>query len=284
MNIRQSYSYSILRYIHDTSTGEFVNVGLVMFSPEGGFLQFKCRSTVGRVSSMFPTLKTSAFKALLASVIKRFDLMAAENTSELGMWEKKTTLGDILLSTLPKDDSSLVWSHISSGATAELKTSFDKIFSRQISKFDQKIPKHRRSDDDVWRTFRKDLEKRNLLGFFEAKSITGKDDEINFPFAWKNGIWHCIEPISFDLTAPDSIRDKAHKWLGQITSVTDSTDKFKVYLVLAKPKQENLSAAFEKAKSILEKSPVASEIYEEDDISVLVDKLSLQVAAHNGAQ
>lgn len=281
MNIRLAYSYSVLRYVHDTLTGEFVNVGLVMFSPEGSFLRFKSKTTVGRVTSMFPSLKTSAFKELLRSVKNRFSVIEAETTADLGMWGKKSNLNEILLSALPKDDSSLLWSPISSGVTSDLKNSFEKIFARHISKFDQKTHRGRRSDDDVWRLFRRDLEKRNLLSFFETKSISGKDDEVEFPFAWKNGIWHCIEPISFDLTAPESIRDKAHKWLGQIASVTDSSEKFKVYLVLAKPQQSNLAGAFEKAISILEKVPVESEIYVDNDMERLVEKLHRQVEAHN---
>jgi len=281
MSVRLPYSYSVLRYVHDTLTGEFVNVGLVLFSPEGRFLRFKAKTTVGRVTSMFPSLKTSAFKELLRSVKKRFDVIEAETSAGLGIWERKSNLDEILLYAMPQDDSSLVWSPISTGVTSDLKGSFDKIFSRYISKFDQKTIRNRRTDDDVWRLFRRDLEKRNLLSFFETKSISGKDDEVEFPFAWKNGVWHCIEPISFDLTAPESIRDKAHKWLGQIASVTDSQDEFKVYLVLAKPQQSNLAGAFEKAISILEKVPVPNEIYVDSDMEKLVDKLYKQVEAHS---
>lgn len=281
MSIRLPYSYSVLRYVHDTLTGEFVNVGLVLFSPEGSFLRFKGKTTVGRLTSMFPSLNALAFKALLRSVKNRFSVIEAETTAGLGIWETKSNLDEILLYALPKDDSSLVWSPVSSGVTSDLNNSLEKIFARHISKFDQKTHRNRRSDEDVWRLFRRDLEKRNLLSFFEAKSISGKDDEVEFPFAWKNGIWHCIEPISFDLNAPESIRDKAHKWLGQIASVTDSSEEFKVYYVLAKPQQSNLATAFEKAISILEKVPVASEIYVDSDMERLVEKLYQQVEAHN---
>lgn len=280
MNMRIPYSYSVLRYVHDTVTGEFVNVGLVMFSHEGAFLRFKTKSTMSRLTSMFPSLKTSAFKALMSSLRNRFSVIEAEATAGLGIWEKKSRLDEVLLDALPKDDSSLVWSPVSTGVSADLAASYDKIFSRHITKFDQKAHRKTRSDEDVWRQFRKDLEKRNLLNFFESKNIAGKDDEVEFPFAWKNGIWHCIEPISFDLAASESIREKAHRWLGQITSVTDSAEKFKVYLVLAKPQQSNLSGAFDKAVSILEKVPVASEIYIDSEMDSLVEKLQEQVKQH----
>lgn len=280
MSNRLPYSYSVLRYVHDTVTGEFVNVGLVMFSEQGAFLRFSTKPTIGRVTSMFPSLNTSAFKELLRILSKRFAVIESEIKGLLAFEGKRFKLSDLLLQSMPKDDSSLVWSPVASGVSADLASTYDKVFARHITKFDQKSARKNRTDDDVWRQFRRDLEKRNLLNFFEAKNISGKDDEVEFPFAWKNGIWHCIEPISFDLTASDSIRDKAHKWLGQIASVTDSVEKFKVYLVLAKPAKPSLEGAFKKAVAILQKAPVDHELFVDSEMSALVDRLHKQVDEH----
>lgn len=282
MSNRIPYSYSVLRYVHDTVTGEFVNVGLVMFSSQGAFLRFRTKTAIGRITSMFPSLEAAAFKDLLLALKKRFTVIEAGSKCGLDLDRTKSTLEELLLDAMPNDDSSLVWAPVAQGVSADLSATFDKLFVRQVTKFDQKSLRKARTDVDVWRQFRRDLEQRNLLSFFETKNITGKDDEIEFPFAWKNGIWHCIEPISFDLTAADSIKDKAHKLLGQITSVTDASEKFKVYLVLAKPSQQNLGGAFEKAVSILQKVPVANEIYLEGDVSELVDKLQKQLEIQPG--
>lgn len=281
MSARLPYTFSILKYVHDSLSGEFVNIGVAMFSAEGNFLRFKCRSTTGRVTAMFPSVKHNSFKNLLEPIKSRFSLLEANSSANLKLWKRFESLDEVLNETVPKDDSSLVWSALSFGASNNLEAAFEKIFIRHVSKFDQKIVRSQKSDDDVWRVFRKDLEKRNLLEFFERKSISVRDDEVEFPFAWKNGIWHCVDPISFDLTAPDSIKDKAHRWLGQITSVMNSSDKFKVYLVVAKPQQAELASAFDKAIRILEKSPVPKEIYIEGEIDTLMDKLSSQVAAHS---
>lgn len=281
MSNRSPYSYVVLRYIHDIVSGEFVNIGVLFFSPDKKFVKFKCKSSLGRVASMFPTADGSAFKAVIDLVKARYSLIAAEVSANLNLWEQRQSLARLAEQIVPKDDSSLVWSHVSSGATADLEQSFEKIYARYVQKFEKKKPALRhRSDADIWRSFRKNLERRNILNFFEKKSISGKDDEMEFPFAWKNGVWHCIEPISFDLTAPESIREKAHKWLGQITSITDSSEKFRLYFVLAKPKSANLSAAFEKAVSILEKAPVDHEVYIENQMDTLVSKLSAQLEQH----
>jgi hypothetical protein len=105
----------------------------------------------------------------------------------------------------------------------------------------------------VWRHFSRELENHQLSNFFVEKTISGRDDDVQFKSAWKNGIWHCVEPLSFDLTAADSIRDKAHRFLGQMTSVADAPEKFKLYLVLATPSEPALKPVFEQAVQILKK-------------------------------
>lgn len=279
MSKRSSYSYSILRYVHDISTGEFVNVGLVMHSRDAVFLRFRNKTTTSRISTLFPNFKASQFKSLIKLVANRFRVMEEEYSPNIGLWERNGSLKEVLSQVLPEDDSSLVWSDISSGASDNLDITFDKIFNRYITRFDHKSHVHGKSDEDVWRSFKKDLEKRNLLRFFKAKKISGQGDEMEFPLAWKNGIWHCVEPISFDLSASDSIRDKAHKFLGQITSIADSNERFKLYVVAAKPSDSSLAGAFEKALHILGKIPGNKEIYTEDQSAVLAEVFSEQISA-----
>lgn len=277
MSKRSSYSYSILRYVHDISTGEFVNVALVMYSRNATFLKFRNKSTTGRISSLFPNFKPSQFKALLALVRNRVRVIEQESGPNVGLWRQADSLNEILSDVLPKDDSSLVWSDISNGVSDDLNVTFEKMFVRYITRFDHKSQSHGKSDDDVWRSFKKDLEKRNLLQFFEPKKISGKDDEVEFQLAWKNGIWHCVEPISFDLSAPDSIREKAHKFLGQLTSVSDSAEQFKLYIVAAKPSNASLIDAYDKAIHILQKIPGTKEIYAEEESSALAELFSNQI-------
>ena len=279
MSNRSSYSYSILRYVHDISSGEFVNVGLVMYSHGSMFLKFKHKTTTSRISSLFPNFKATQFKALIKLVSNRFRIIEQECNPNVGLWCQANSLKEVMLEVLPKDDSSLVWSEPSSGATPDLNLTFEKIFTRYITHFDHKQLTHGKSDDDVWRSFKRDLEKRNLLRFFKAKKISGEDDEVEFKLAWKNGVWHCVEPISFDLSAPDTIREKAHKHLGQLTSVSDSSEAFKLYIVAARPSDASLSDAFDRAIHILGKIPGTKEIYTEDQAGTLADLFSSQILA-----
>ena len=45
MSNELSYTYTVLRYVHDVMTGEFVNVGLVVHSPAANFFRVETRSS-----------------------------------------------------------------------------------------------------------------------------------------------------------------------------------------------------------------------------------------------
>ena len=137
-----------------------------------------------------------------------------------------------------------------------------------------------RSDEDVWRNFKRSLEERQVLKHFQPKKIAVQDDEVEFQYAWKNGVWHCLEPLSFDLAAAESIRDKAHRWLGQIASVQGGAESFKVYLLIGAPRQEELQQAFFNAVSILRKIPGEKEIIFERDAQNLATRIAKEFELH----
>ena len=89
-----------------------------------------------------------------------------------------------------------------------------------------------------------------------------------------------LEPVSFDMATADSIRDKAHRWMGQLASIQGAADPFKVYLLVGAPQQENLLPAFQRAMSMLQRSPVDKEIVLEKDAIGLAAHIAGEVAEH----
>jgi hypothetical protein len=245
--------------VHDITTGEFVNVGVALYAPNARFVGAKCRPAYGRITKLFPGLNREHFRSLMNHIQTRFDALGEEVANQLPL-EKADSVIDLARRVLPSDDSSLQWSPMGGGRTANPAHALEQLFERMVTRYEDRSAKQHKTDDDVWRHFKRTLEARSLLRHFELKKITVQDDEMEFRHAWKNGVWHCLEPISFDLSAPDSIKEKAHRWLGQITSVSDAAEPFHLYLLLGEPQDESLRPAFNKALSILGKIPVAKEI------------------------
>ena len=54
MKNQYSYTYSVLRYVHDVTSGEFVNVGVALYAPKARYLGALCRTTYSRLNKVFP--------------------------------------------------------------------------------------------------------------------------------------------------------------------------------------------------------------------------------------
>lgn len=275
-----TYTYTVLRYVHDIATGEFVNVGVALHAPQARYASAQCRTTYGRLNKVFPGMNGEHFRSLMRHIQARFEELGEQLTNELALSEPRNVM-EIASSILPRDDSSLQWSTIGSGVTSNPSETLDKLYERMVMHYDDHLHHRRhRNDQDVWRNFKHSLEARRLLHHFKPKRISVKDDEIEFKYAWKNGIWHCLEPLSFDLSEADNIRDKAHQWLGQITSVQNASEQFKLYLLIGKPQEDQLSQAFDSALSILNKIAVDKQIFLEQDAEKLTDLIVQEIASH----
>lgn len=275
-----AYTYCTLRYVHDVVSGEFVNVGVVLYAPEPRYLSALCRTTYGRLSKVFPGMQAEHFKSLMRYIQARLEEQGARVADELPFTTPSSVI-EFAQAVLPRDDSSLQWSSPGSGRTSDPSKTLEQLFDRMVMRFEERPAPSVRSDEDVWRNFRRNLEERRLLQHFQPKKIAVQDDEVEFQYAWKNGVWHCLEPLSFDLAAPESIRDKAHRWLGQMASLKDAPERFKVYLLVGGPQQDELRPAFANAMSILGKIPGDKEIVLEQDAPQLAARIQKEVETHS---
>jgi len=284
MTAKRPYSYTVLRYVHDVTTGEFVNVGVVMHLASDGTLRVKTRHTIGRIKDVFPDLDRAAFVAAMKAVERGVSAVAKEIESAGLLRDRDDDAGMFARRALPIDYSSLQWSPVGAGLTDDPDKTFARLYARFVSRYD--VPStHRRTDDDVWRPVRDLLAERKVAVTLEKKDIIGKTDVISFDRAWKNGVWHAYEPLSLDLADADGIKDKARRWLGHLSAVADGpSDKFKVYFILGKPQAQTLWPAYERAKAILSKAPGHPAIYEENQIDGLVSEIEDEYRSHTATR
>ena len=279
MSKKYAYSYAVLRYMHDITTGEFVNVGVVVFCPEARFMVAMCRTTSERLRQVFPSLDTHAFRMLMQKVSARFSVLSEQAANQLQL-DECTLLTDWVYQVVPLDDSSLRWSALGHGLTAEPSATLEHLFERFVRHHDRQQASVRRDDEKVWRNFSRALEQRNVLRHFLPHTFMAQDDEIQFERAWKNGQWHCLAPVSFDLASEETIRDKAHKWLGQLVSVGAANKDLHLYFLVGEPAEKNLMPAFASALNILQKSDVVVEVFKESDALALSQRLAERVQKH----
>jgi len=180
------------------------------------------------------------------------------------------------------DDSSFVWSSVSSGITEDPNSAIEKIFDRYVAKFDS-LDRSGRTDADIWRPVKDLLNSKQLTGRLQSKVIESDFDQVEFDHAWKNGKWHCYQPVSFDLVTEDSIRDKAARWVGHLWALREAHDDFEPYFLVGAPSNENLRPVYNRAVEMLKSSEGSPNVFTEEDVPDLVNEIEDQIRRHDGA-
>ena len=274
---RESYSYTILRYVHDVMSGEFVNAGVVLHAPSG--LKSKFRTTYGRVASVFPGLDELAFKGALRQIGAAIERLAKSENSA-GFLQSSPDALELARKALVADDSSFQWSPAGHGISRDTNATLEQLYDRFVTKH-EKHGVRRRDDADVWRPIREKLEELNIADKFQEHTFRGDIEEITLDHAWKNGKWHAIQAVSLDLADADRVRRKAHLIRGHLDSVVDGlSDQLALNLVLGQPSKPELMDAYRTARKILANAKLKPDVFDEDETSALVGKFAEQIGAH----
>ncbi|RYG75630.1 MAG: DUF3037 domain-containing protein, partial [Alphaproteobacteria bacterium] len=193
----KTYTYVLLRYRHDPLAGEVANVGVVLHGAAHGFLGIKTRRTLGRLSKMFPDMAKVDLMGGLHAVER--GIARLRDRELTGLLAGPTDAAAFARAVLPDDDSSLVWGDMGSGITSDPAATLEKLYSRFVGHYDDP-QRTGRDDAAIWQPVRERLAERDLAERLQPKIIVSPIDEVEFDHAWKNGAWHCYQPLSFDLT------------------------------------------------------------------------------------
>ncbi|MEX0331440.1 MAG: DUF3037 domain-containing protein [Puniceicoccaceae bacterium] len=278
---KQPYTYTILRYVHDTTTGEFANVGVVLLCPELRYADALLSPKYSRLSKMFHGLDGDHYRTVIRHLQVRFSDLAGRFREELKLQGMPQRADELAFTAIAADDSSFQWSPLGSGLTHDPAATLESLFERMVERYEDKKEVVSRTDDEIWKSFKKEFEERKILSRFAPKTISVKDDEIEFSHSWKNKQWHCLESVSFDLQQAQSITDKASLWLGRVMRVQNASERFKVYYLVGQPQLERSKAAFDRALNILHKTPVAHEIIREDEADDFAEAIAGKIKEHD---
>ena len=280
MNARGPYTYVLLRYRHDPVAGEFANVGVVLHQPSSGFLDAKVRRNLGRLSAIFPGVDGDALRSSFRAVEGELKRQAASQRGDLLTSLKDA--GSFGRQVIPDDDSSFVWGPIGSGMTADPARTLAQLYDRFVARYDERTHAHR-DDAAVWRPVRDRLTTLSLADRLQPKTISSPYDRIEFAHAWKNGAWHCYQPLSFDLASEDGIRDKARRWAGSLLALQNASEDFKPHFFIGGPSDQGLESAYRAAVKILHLSPCDPEIVEESGLDDFVRKIAREMRSSEAA-
>ena len=232
------FQYQLLRYRPDQIAGEFVNVGLVLFSASEDFLMARSVPSTARAKTLFPELKGKELQQRLKSFARQINQAHQRRTMELKL-DAATSITQLTYAALPQDDSALYWSEVEIGRDVDLSDAFTDLFDRLVN-YHVKQSSSRSTDAAVWtEAYKAHFERSEIKALLEPHSVkTEGSNTLEFDHAVKNGVWHLMEPVAFDLKSESRIKDKVYKWVGKLAELEKSDEEFKLYLLTRMPESD----------------------------------------------
>ena len=249
--MKTAYTYTILRYVHDVTTGESLNVGVVLLAPKSRFLSARIQTNYGRLRKAFPNLDGDSHRDLMRYLQNSFDELQAKMEQELPFGTQPENAADVAARVLPRDDSSLQWSPVGSGLCSDPSAELTRLFARLVTANDAPSAATGRNDEAVWSTYREPLAREKVIPHLRPHNVATENDEHVFEHAWQNHAWHCLEPFSLDLLDAENIKAKAHRLLGQMIGVRAAVSDCRLYLMVGEPQLEKCRRAAHRALNLL---------------------------------
>jgi hypothetical protein len=259
-------------------TGLFANIGVVLYAPDQRFLEARFATSYERLNAIFLKIDHLHFRALMRYMTNRFEELGAEIRDDLHV-PPVNALSEIVKKVLPPDDSSLQWSQQGGGITDDPARVLGESYKRLVERFIAGATQVSRTDEEIVKPFKAKLGR--MVEKLSEKTIETKDYQYDFQFAWKNDIWHLYEPVSFDLVDPNSIREKANRWLGRGVALHDAREKFKIHFILGEPRQDGTKAAFENALHLLQKIPGQKQLVRENEVEDFAEHVTEEIVNHD---
>ncbi|MGB8190841.1 MAG: DUF3037 domain-containing protein [Chitinophagaceae bacterium] len=274
--------YQILRYMPDRVSGEFVNLGIVVFDPETQSLKSKFINRIGKISSFFPGMNSRYLIKSVKFIQDQMDILSARLMSEF-LFEKKSSLDSITMAILPKDDSSLFFSEVKKMLDIHVESTINNLFTRfvKVHVEDEEDDEVRR-DKEVWsKVYKKHFDEYGISGYFHSHKVKTQNDEVEFDKSWKNGSLNCLESVSFNLSRPDIIKNKVYKWVGKLEELNSSQEQLNIYLLSVLPHDHPELTNFIN-KKIKSKSTANTQVFiiSENEIEVVAKEIKSKIEAH----
>ena len=276
----KQYQYQIIRYVHDQFTGEFVNLGIVVYSPENLFLDTIVSNKYARIKAMFP----SANGNFIISILKKFESAINSFSKQLAEQRNQVeSLAHITNAILPNDDSAILLTDVKYALDINMEIALKDLYAQLVEKYmHNESTVKTLSDNDVWnKEYKSYFDKYKITDRLSNHIVQTKNDNFSFKKSWKNEIWHCYEPISFDLINEESVKDKVYRWAGKLREIEKTNERIHITFLT------KLSANHKKLNSLIKESfhqeskNVDVDLVLESDAEKIALKISKEMYAHD---
>lgn len=270
---RISYTYAVVRYVHDAAVDERLNIGVVMAAPAARWLGFKFDEHYKRLSTTFRDFDGDGYRGTVDQFRRALDSVQESFESLPLVGSTYVDVADLMRHAWPDGGLSFRIGETFGGVTEDLDSALAHAFERMVTSQYPAGTETRRTNEQVWQVFKKPLEAVRATRPLRSKSFKSNVFELTFDHAYKNHVWHVLQPISFDYKTKETIQRTAMQWLGHGVALKGQPDLGKLYLLLGAPRDGHRSA-YQKAKNLLHRIELPTELVEEHEADAFARDLA----------
>jgi hypothetical protein len=263
---RVEYSYAVLSYAHDPASGEALNVGVVVTAPEAAFVDFRWEERTKRLSDAFRDFSGQTYR----DAFRDFRRAIGPRSYPFGqhrLFQEELDAAALVRSIWADGGLSYRIGVKGAGLTRDPEATLEQLFERYV--LDQQPGPRAEpttSDDQVWKSFSADYPLlQRIQTASEPLRIDVPGAPLEFQHAVRNGKWHLLQPLSFDLVKSESIRDKAARWAGYGQMISRRRDIEQIVFLLGAPRRAENMQAFREAKEFLKAIELRSQLFDDTE-------------------
>lgn len=277
----KKYSYVPLRYVHDSTSGESLNVGVVMYLPKSGRLTMRAIGKTARLKAAFRDFDPQGYKEAVGSL--RRGLTYLQQKSPIGVQESLFDEGGldadgVVALVWPDKGTQYTLGGVGFGTTDDSEKTLDALYKRLVE--DQAPPtksEDRAKDELLWKKVIEPLRETSNAHKITKITIHTPSGPIDAQYAYKNGSTNVFQPLSFDLQEERSITRKASTWYGYGELFSNTPTVGRVAYLLGAPADSSKMPVFLLARDFLIRMEKVK-VYLEEDLAGFANFIDETVA------
>ncbi len=241
---RSAYTYVVLRYAHDPTSGEALNIGVLLYAPEASFVDVMFEHTFSRLSAAFAGFDGRSYHRVISEFGRGVERIRDVITQRSLYRSEFLDAASIAARLWPDNGLSFKAGGMLAGVTQDLPETMRRLFEKFVASQFTRYESKRRDDDDVWRAVEARFTPKAADLLVEAH-IRTKYGQHTFKHTFRNQHLHVIEPWSLDYAQPTQMIEMATRWRGRLDVIRDNSDESDClfHLIVGPPKSEYASDA-----------------------------------------
>jgi len=264
--MKDQFIYSILKYVHSESSGESINIGVLLFWPLDGNFYFEYAHDLYRIKNIYDLKSESLLKESLTIIAAKCRKVSA---AELFFEDDFKNIDAFINSHLYIHDASALQFSMASTCHnyfSNPKEAIDFLSQQYFINKQKKKTQTAFSKPKSVSIIKKFEEKLTQLGLFDLEGIASKviknyaikndtGNIIHFDMAWQNGYLNLVKPINLDLSSNKNIVEKVYLNFGQFSDLKEEAveNNLCFNLFIDKPSNADFMKEYEHAIKLLSK-------------------------------